>query len=142
MKLLIMCVLIQLYSTAICAPSKLEPLRIVRFKFQNSEYSTSIFSGDLDKSVLWLPTQANPPLAVRSAMEFATKYVKSRFNDADGWYVDRTSLEPIRNKDEWIYVVEMNLLPKDDTLGSGVNFPFKVVVLMNGAVMPVKQELK
>jgi hypothetical protein len=107
---------------------------IFTIEYGGKKYEFRISDADLQKTPDWPPSQEQPPLSPRRAMDIASNYLATLLPNGKDWRLDRISLKPIG--DRWIYMVEfLEPLRRDggDQLSSG----FQVIVLMNGvAVIP------
>jgi hypothetical protein len=107
---------------------------IFTVEYRGKKYEFHITDADLQKTPDWAPSQENPPLSPRRAMDIASKYLATLLPNGKDWRLDRVSLRPIGGR--WIYLVEF-LEPLRGDGGGQLSSGFQVVVLMNGvAVTP------
>jgi hypothetical protein len=103
-------------------------------EYAGKTYVFRISDGDLQKTPTWTPTQENPPLSPRRAIDVATRQLSALLPNGKDWRLHAVTLRPIA--DRWIYLVEF-LEPLREDGAAQLSSGFQLVVLMNGlAVTP------
>ena len=118
--------------TALLAAPQLETAFTVQYG--GKTYDFRVTDAELQKTPAWPPTQENPPLSARRAIDIASKQLAALLPNAKDWKLQEVRLQAIDNR--WVYLVGF-VEPLRPNVPDQVTRGFQIVVLMNGvAVMP------
>jgi hypothetical protein len=106
------------------------------FAFKGVAYEEVIDPEVLDKAPKWSPDKEYPPISPRKAESAAVDYVSEKL-DAGKWDTEQIQLVHCL-EDRWYYVVKLH--PPGPP--GGFYFSVQIVVLMDGAVVPLQQTQK
>jgi hypothetical protein len=105
-------------------------------EYGGKKYEFHIPDEDLQRTPVWAPTQDNPPLSPRRAIDSATKQLAALLPNGKDWRLYSVTLRPIA--DRWIYLVDFLEPLRGDGAGQQLSAGFQIVVLMNGVAVPPK----
>jgi hypothetical protein len=100
--------------------------------YLSQSYESRVSIQQLLNSPPWIDSALDPPLSPRNAQNIATAYLVELFKGK--WTVGGIALVPLRD-DRWAYVISFDP-PAPEHVGEFVSSPFKIVVLMEGTVVP------
>jgi hypothetical protein len=104
-------------------------------EYNGKKYEFHITDEDLQKTPAWPPSEDNPPLPPRRAIDIATQQIATLLPDGKDWRLFEVTLRPIG--DRWVYLVQFLEPLRGDGNGQQLSSGFLLVVLMNGeAVVP------
>jgi len=107
-----------------------------KFIYHGTEFETIVTESDLANSPKWKEEEAFPPLSPRVAVKNSSIYVRTVLN-LESFILDSILINRIGPVGHWIYQVEYTPLADSGAL-DGFEFPIKILVLMNGKVLPPK----
>jgi hypothetical protein len=108
---------------------------VFTIEYGGKKYEFHISDEDLQKTPAWPDGQENPPLAMRRAVDIATKQIATLLPNGKDWRLYGVTLRPVENR--WIYLVDFLEPLRGDNAVQQVSSGFQIVVLMSGvAVTP------
>lgn len=102
----------------------------------DKRYDFRITTEQLSNTPAWLEGEPGPPLSPGPAREIARENLHKFFEDADQWRVSEITLVPVAQR--WVYLVGFTEPPPKNSL-SHLSSPFKIVVMMDGVVVPATE---
>ena len=106
-----------------CAATHAQSIYGTSFGNQQVTYRVEITGDDLASTPDWLPTEENPPLSPKKAMEVARTTVTGLMPDTTRWILAGIELRPTDVQNKWFYEVSFREPPRDFTVGR----PLKVI---------------
>jgi hypothetical protein len=110
--------------------------------YDGKRYDFNITHPQLDETPSWTEDAESPPLSPRKAIAVASACLPKLVPNAEKWRFAALHLDPVGNKEKWIYVVEFHA-PHPPGVFDGPVRTMNIVVLMNGnPVQPVISKYK
>jgi hypothetical protein len=123
-----------LFLFAALLPAQVETTFTV--EYGGKKYEFHIADQDLQKTPAWPPTQENPPLSPRRAVDIASKQLAALLPNGKDWRLYSVTLRPM--DDRWIYLVDFLEPLRRDNSVQQLSSSFQIVVLMNGVAITPK----
>ncbi len=105
-------------------------------EYGGKKYEFRVPGQDLQKTPAWAPSQENPPLSARRAIDIATRKLATLLPNGKDWRLYAVTLRPLENR--WFYLVEFLEPLRNDGAGQQLSAGFQIVVLMDGTAVTPK----
>ncbi|HEY6183279.1 MAG TPA: hypothetical protein VIW67_13610 [Terriglobales bacterium] len=106
------------------------------YLFDGTTYEFSLSFTELGDSPSWSPTDNDPPLSPKKAVEAAKTFLLSLTGDKIDWRISTIKLHKYHERDsKWVYFVQFDEMPRTTGVYDGPVQVFEVVVYMTGKVI-------
>ena len=99
-----------------CAIAHAQSIYGTSFGNQQVTYRVEITGADLASTPDWLPTEENPPLSPKKAMEVARATLTQLMPETTRWDLVGIELHPTDVPNKWFYEVSFRESPRDYTV--------------------------